>query len=259
MSYIDYNNLCISELVVSENCVKTVISQLNNSAPGHDGLPPSIMKQLTNEYVIPLTHLINLSIVQGDFPSELKKSEKKSYQYISLKRNISLRIIDLFRYCHIFSKIYERVIYNHLMQYINSNDILYDKQFGFRKGHSTSHAIITLVEKVSKTLATGKIVVGVYLDIRKAFNCVRHSTLLDKLHKIGIRGNLFCLIKSYLISRTQYVHYNGCNSSTKSIEYKVPKGSIRGPLFFILFYECFFHGISITFFYIFVLIIPVFF
>ena len=77
-----------------------------------------------------------------------------------------------------FSKIYERVIYNHLMQYINSNDILYDKQFGFRKGHSTSHAIITLVEKVSKALDTGKIVVGVYLDIRKAFDCVRHSTLL---------------------------------------------------------------------------------
>ena len=84
------------------------------------------------------------------------------------------------------------------MQYINSNDILYDKQFGFRKGHSTSHAIITLVEKVSKALDTGKIVVGVYLDIRKAFDCVRHSTLLDKLHKIGIRGNLFCLIKSLL-------------------------------------------------------------
>ena len=83
LSYIDYNNLCIPELVVSENCVKTVISQLNNSAPGHDGLPPSIMKQLTNEYVIPLTHLINLSIVQGDFPNELKlcNSSTKSIEY----------------------------------------------------------------------------------------------------------------------------------------------------------------------------------
>ena len=72
LSYIYYNNHSISELVVTEDCVKTVISQLNNSAPGHDGLPPSRMKQLTNEYVIPLTHLINLSIVQGDFPTELK-------------------------------------------------------------------------------------------------------------------------------------------------------------------------------------------
>ena len=43
-SYIDYNNHCISELIVTEDCVKTVISQLNNSAPGHDGLPLSIMK-----------------------------------------------------------------------------------------------------------------------------------------------------------------------------------------------------------------------
>ena len=232
MSYIDYNNLCISVLVVSENCVKTVISQLNNSAPGHDGLPPSIMKQLTNEYVIPLTHLINLSIVQGDFPSELKlakvlpiyKSEEEHFTQ-------NYRPISVLPY---FSTIYERVIYNHLMQCINSNDIMYDKQFGFRKGHSTSHAIITLVEKVSKALDTGKIVVGVYLDIRKAFDCVRHSTLLDNLHKIGIRGNLFCLIKYSLMSRTQYVHYNGCYSSTKSIEYGVPQGSILGPLFFIL-------------------------
>ena len=51
----------------------------------------------------------------------------------------------------------------------------YDKQFGFRKGHSTSHAINNLVEKVAKALDTGKMVVGVYLDIRKAFDCVLSS------------------------------------------------------------------------------------
>ena len=104
------------------------------------------------------------------------------------------------------------------MQYINSNDILYDKQIGFRKGQSTSHATITLVEKVSKALATRKIVFRVYLDIRKAFDCVRHSTLLDKLHKIGIRGNHFCLIK-------------------KSIEYGVPQRIYTGASIFHSIYE----------------------
>ena len=75
------------------------------------------------------------------------------------------------------------------------NNVLYDKQFGFRKGHSTSHAIITLVDKVSKSLDKGKIVGGVYLDIRKAFNSISHQILLDKLNKIGIRGNVHCLLK----------------------------------------------------------------
>ena len=152
---IDYNNQCISELVVTEGCVKTVISQIN---------------------ILPIYKC---------------KEEHFTQNY---------RPISVLPY---FSKIYERVIYNHLMQYINSNDILYDKPFGFKKGHSISYAIITLVEKVSKALDTGKIVIGIYLYIYKAFDCVRHSTLFDKLHKIGIRGNLFCIIKSYLMSRPQ--------------------------------------------------------
>ena len=78
-------------------------------------------------------------------------------------------------------------------------------------------------------------IVGVYLDIRKAFDCVRHHTLLDKLYKMGICGNMYCLIENYLMHRTQYVHYNGCNSSTKPVKYGVPQRSILGPLFFILF------------------------
>ena len=186
-----------------------------------------------------------------------------------------------------------------MLEFINANNILYEKQFGFRQGHATSHDIMTLVEtvtkaldtgkivvgvyldirkafdsistsilldklykirirgklycllqsylssrtqyvmtlveKVTKALDTGKIVVGVYLDIRKAFDCISTSILLDKLYKIGIRGNLYCLLQSYLSSRTQYVVYNECNSSTQSIKYGVPQGSILGPLLFILF------------------------
>ena len=122
-----------------------------------------------------------------------------------------------------------------MLEFINANNILYEKQFGFRQGHATSHAIMTLVEKVTKALDTGKIVVGVYLDIRKAFDSISTSILLDKLYKIGIRGNLYCLLQSYLSSRTQYVVCNEYNSSTQSIEYGVPQGSILGPLLFILF------------------------
>ena len=233
LSYMDYSNQCIPELVVTEDSVKRIISQLNNSAAGYDGLPASIMKQLDSAYIIPLTYMINLSIVQGDFPDEMKLAK-----VLPIYKSENEQLVQNYRPISVlpyFSKIYERVIYNHIIDYIDDNNTLYDKQFGFRKGHSTSHAIITLVEKVAKALDTGKMVVGVYLDIRKAFDCVRHHTLLDKLYKMGIRGNMYCLIENYLMHRTQYVHYNGCDSSTKPIKYGVPQGSILGPLFFILF------------------------
>ena len=127
------------------------------------------------------------------------------------------------------------------------NNILYDKQFGFRKGHSTSHAIITLVNKVSKSLDKGKIVGGVYLDIRKAFDSMSHQILLDKLHKIDRPGNIYCLLKSCLMFWSQYVTCNGAKSDVKFIESGVPQGPILGPLLFILFINDFSRSSTLLF------------
>ena len=99
--------------------------------------------------------MINLSVLQGDFPSEMKLAKvlpiykADNHQLIQNYRPISV--------LNFFSKVYERVIYNNLLDFIMENNILYDKQFGFRKGHSTSHAIITMVNKVSKSLDEGKL------------------------------------------------------------------------------------------------------
>ena len=62
----------IQDVHTTVDDIKTIVSKLNNSAAGHDQLPPSIMKQLCNEYYIPLSYIINSSIIQGDFPEELK-------------------------------------------------------------------------------------------------------------------------------------------------------------------------------------------
>ena len=72
LSYIDKSKNCITDISVTVNDVKAIVSQLSNSLAGPDDLPASIMKQVSNEYCIPLTHLINLSVLQGDFPSEMK-------------------------------------------------------------------------------------------------------------------------------------------------------------------------------------------
>ena len=108
---------------------------------------------------------INSSIIQGDFPEKLKLAKVISIYKADNEQHIqNYRPISVLPF---FSKIFEKVIYNKLLEFINANNILYVKQFGFCQGHATSHAIMTLVEKVTKALDTGKIVVGVYLDIRK--------------------------------------------------------------------------------------------
>ena len=112
------------------------------------------------------------------------------------------------------------------LNFLESNNILYEHQYGFRKGHSTNHAVITLVEIVAKALDTGKFVVGVYLDIRKANDARNHPILLRKLYSLRIRGNLYILIKSYLTNRSQFVMYINSKSETKFITYGVPQGSI---------------------------------
>ena len=96
-------------------------------------------------------------------------------------------------------------MYNHVIDFLEHNNILYDFQFGFRKHHSTNHAIITMVEKVSNALDTGKIVVGVFLDLKKAFDTVNHDILLKNIYAYGIRGNIYDWFKSYFKNRKQFV------------------------------------------------------
>ena len=89
----------------------------------------------------------------------------------------------------------------YVIDFLEEHNIFYDHQFGFRKQHSTSHAIITLVERVSKAMDTGKCVVGVFLDLKKAFDTVDHSILLKKLETYGIRGITLKWFESYLSYR----------------------------------------------------------
>ena len=105
----------------------------------------------------------------------------------------------------LFSNRSEKIVFKYVLRFLDDNNILYEYQFGFRKHHSKSHAIITLVERVTKVLDTGKYIVGVFLDLKKAFNTVYHCILLNKLETYGIKGNLLNWFKSYLSFSEQFV------------------------------------------------------
>ena len=125
--------------------------------------------------------------------------------------------------------------------------ILCDNQFGFRKNHSTTLALIYLREKISSAIDRGELAVAVFLDLSKAFDTVNHSTLFDKAEHYGICGLALKWIKSYFFNRLQFVEYNGYVFTRANIMCGVPQGSILGRLFFsTLLQRCNQHVKNIT-------------
>ena len=134
-----------------------------------------------------------------------------------------------------FSKFFEKVMYNRMIEFAEQYNILYRCQFGFRKNYSMSHALIHLISRISSAIDQRETTVGVFLDLSKAFDTLDHQILFTKLEYYGIRDVALQWIKSYFSRRQQFVQINQTCSSMQTIKCGVPQGSILGPLFFILY------------------------
>ena len=115
-------------------------------------------------------------------------------------------------------------------------NIIYDKQFGFRKNHSTAHAVNYSVNKILSEIENKNHVIGIFVDLSKAFDTIAdHSKLLTKLEHYGVRGICLNLLKSYLCNRIQYTDFQKTFSDRCTMEYGVPQGSVLGPLLFLIY------------------------
>ena len=233
MSYMNSvaNSIFLPDITTVE--VRNVILLMKNSSAGWDEIPAYVTKRCIDVYIEPLTHIIDKSFKEGIFPSELKLAKVVPiFKSGDSSKITNYRPISVLSF---FSKVFEKVMYNHISNFIESVNVLYKYQFGFRQRHSTQQAIITLVNKITSSLDTGDLVIGVFLDLKKAFDTVDHKILLDKLHAYGIRGNIWTWFRSYLSNRSQFVSYDGIQSTIQSISCGVPQGSILGPLLFIIY------------------------
>ena len=110
-----------------------------------------------------------------------------------------------------------------------------DNQYGFRPNRSTSIALLELVEEIVTANDRNKYTVGVFIDLRKAFDTIDHDLLLRKLENMGIKGTVNNWLRSYLNNRKQYVALGNVSSSLSTVLCGVPQGSVLGPLLFILY------------------------
>ena len=87
----------------------------------------------------------------------------------------------------VISKADEKLIFTGIFAYLDKKDLIYSKQFGFRSGYSTNHALISLTEIIRTLMESGHYVCGIFIDLEKAFDTVNHSILCEKLNYYGLR------------------------------------------------------------------------
>lgn len=214
--------------------VNRFIQQVKSeAAPGLDGFSGSLIKCLREHILQPLTFIINLSISTGDFPDAWKQAAITPIHKDGAKDDpCNFRPIALLS---VFSKIIEKIVNSRLVNYIETHNLLSDRQFGFRQKRSTEDAVQMLTNFIDSYLDSGKRCVGVFLDLAKAFDTVSIPIMLSKLHNIGIRGLPNNWFQSYLTIRTQSVKIGSQVSAPRTVKFGVPQGSILGPTLFLIY------------------------
>jgi len=204
----------------------------SKNSHGYEEISNKIIKLSAPFIISPLTYICNEILKTGVFPDRLKyaivrpifkkgvKHETSNYRPISLLTS--------------FSKIIEKLIYNRLLLHLDKNNMLAKEQFGFRPHASTEQASYSMINGILTELNDNRMVGGMFCDLQKAFDCVNHETLMDKLEFYGIQGKFKTLIKSYLTERFQKVTLGNTIENSKSSKWKqikngVPQGSILGP------------------------------
>ena len=119
--------------------------------------------------------------------------------------------------------------------FLETNDVLYKNQFGFRNKHSTNHDLIGITEKIRDALDKKPFVCGTFIDPQKAFETVNHEILLDRLHYYGIKGTANNWSNTFLKNRYQFANNKEISSEKQKPTHGVPQGSVLGLLLSLLY------------------------
>lgn len=227
------NTTSVFNLPFKMSELKKSLKKCKNTAPGHDDLCYEMFRHLSLDGLEKVLLFFNRIWKEGIIPSSWKhaivipvlkpnkpKSEPSSYRPISLTSH--------------FSKLMERVVVFRLKWYLEKNCYLNINQSGFRAKRNTVDQLLRLSDDILKGLGNKSVVLGVFLDVEKAYDMIWKKGVLFKLQQLGLDGNMFNWISAFLENRSLQVRIGSSVSSSYQVENGLPQGSVLSPILFLV-------------------------
>ena len=176
--------------------VRSAVLSLRTASPGIDNIPMSLLSDNIVALADIIAFVCNKNFEQGVFPLRLAIAiilclfKKGNINVVENYRAISLLVA--------FSKILEKLVSTHLINYFLVNNLFTDAQFGFLPGRSTEDAVHNIVNNLYRAFDAGECAIGAFLDLSKAFDSLHRQILCAKLKHSGIRGTALQWCERYL-------------------------------------------------------------
>ena len=224
----------ISNIEVTRDDIQSRLEKVNvNKSCGPDNVHPFVLQKTASAISIPIEKIFKLSLDTGECPEDWRtanvtpihkkgdRTDPSNYRPVSLTSQVC--------------KILESIVRKHIIEHLLTNNILSDRQHGFREGRSCLTNLLEIMEDWTEILDVGDGIDVAYLDFRKAFDLVPHKHLLHKMSKYGITEQVLNWVAAFLDQRTQRVIVRGESSEPFAVTSGVPQGSVLGPILFLLY------------------------